>query len=148
MIPKGGKMEGQFFPLLFDPARVTEVDLPRLEGVDDAATFNSALAEEILAERETEWLGRKADYEVYGQYGELDGYSLAFNVPNIQRTLQALDAVTVKAERVRCKNKVRPPRNVCSLCHEKFAHRRHMLRIFAQLFAQEIHAMDQVAAFV
>ncbi|MBS0421642.1 MAG: TonB-dependent receptor [Proteobacteria bacterium] len=41
------------------------------------------------------WLGRKADYEVYGQYGELDGYSLGFNVPNIKRTLQELDAVQV-----------------------------------------------------
>jgi len=50
-----------------------------------------------------EWLGRKADYEVYGQYGELDGYSLGFNVPNIQRTLQELDAVTLNGQIV-CRN--------------------------------------------
>jgi len=59
-----------------------------------------------------------------------------------------LDVVTVKAERVGCKNKVRPARNVCSLGYEQFAHRRHVLRIFDQLFSQKIHAVNQVAAFV
>ena len=49
------------------------------------------------------WLGRKADYEVYGQYGELDGYSLAYNVPNIQKTLQELDAVLVNGQ-IACRN--------------------------------------------
>jgi outer membrane receptor protein involved in Fe transport len=50
-----------------------------------------------------DWLGRKADYEVYGQYGELDGYSLAYNVPNIQRTLQETDAVMLNGQIV-CRN--------------------------------------------
>ncbi len=45
-----------------------------------------------------DFFGRKADYEVYGQYGELDGYSLAYNVPNIQRVLQETDAVVLNGQ--------------------------------------------------
>ena len=40
-------------------------------------------------------LGHKVDYDIFGQYGELDGYSLGFNVPNIQRVEQATDAVVL-----------------------------------------------------
>jgi outer membrane receptor protein involved in Fe transport len=42
-----------------------------------------------------ELLGRKVDYDVYGQYGELDGYSIGFNVPYVQRVQQATDAVVL-----------------------------------------------------
>jgi outer membrane receptor protein involved in Fe transport len=40
-------------------------------------------------------LGHKVDYDIFGQYGELDGYSVGFNVPNIQRVQQATDAVVL-----------------------------------------------------
>jgi iron complex outermembrane receptor protein len=43
-------------------------------------------------------LGRKVDYDVYGQYGELDGYSTGFNVPNIQRVQQSTDAVSLNGQ--------------------------------------------------
>jgi iron complex outermembrane receptor protein len=48
-------------------------------------------------------LGRRVDYDVYGQYGELDGYSLALNVPNDQRVLQATDAVMLN-DQIVCRN--------------------------------------------
>jgi outer membrane receptor protein involved in Fe transport len=42
--------------------------------------------------------GRKVDYDIYGQYSELDGYTLAYNVPYIKRVQQATDAVLVNGQ--------------------------------------------------
>lgn len=43
-------------------------------------------------------LGRDVDYDVYAQYGELDGYAIGFNVPFIQRVLNETDAVAVNGQ--------------------------------------------------
>jgi iron complex outermembrane recepter protein len=48
-------------------------------------------------------LGRDVDYDVYGQYGELDGYAVGFNVPNIQRVVNETDAVALNGQIV-CRN--------------------------------------------
>ena len=47
--------------------------------------------------------GRNVDYDVYGQYGELDGYAIGYNVPNIQRVLNETDAVVVNGQ-IACRN--------------------------------------------
>jgi iron complex outermembrane recepter protein len=39
--------------------------------------------------------GRNVTYDAYAMYSELDGFTSASNVPNIRRTQQATDAVTV-----------------------------------------------------
>lgn len=48
-------------------------------------------------------LGRDVDYDVYAQYGELDGYAIGFNVPYIQRVQNETDAVVVNGQIV-CRN--------------------------------------------
>jgi iron complex outermembrane recepter protein len=40
-------------------------------------------------------LGRDFSWDTYAQYSELEGVTTAYNVPNIQRLLQATDAVTL-----------------------------------------------------
>lgn len=47
--------------------------------------------------------GRDAEWETYALYGKLEGFTNAYNVPHIQRTLAALDATVVDGEIV-CTN--------------------------------------------
>jgi iron complex outermembrane receptor protein len=42
--------------------------------------------------------GRDVSYDFYGQYSELDGFALAYNVPNISRVQQSVDAVNIGGE--------------------------------------------------
>ena len=44
--------------------------------------------------------GRNVTYDAYAMYSELDGFTAAANVPNVRRTQQAADAITVGGQTV------------------------------------------------
>jgi iron complex outermembrane receptor protein len=48
-------------------------------------------------------LGRDVRYDVFGQYSELDGFALAYNVPQVARVAQAVDSIVVNGQVV-CRN--------------------------------------------
>jgi iron complex outermembrane receptor protein len=42
--------------------------------------------------------GRDVNYDLYGQYSELDGFALAYNVPQVARVAQAVDSIVVAGQ--------------------------------------------------